>query len=243
MLRIISNPSQTTTQAPASRRPDAIYLDTLMPANVQVGYGSLGTSGELGYDGNRAVVCGRDVLRGLSAHASSRLVFELNGRFAEFNTSVGVADTAIRFQTKCKFTVRVDGRDVWEVTTTAGAAPQKVSLEVHGTQWMELITTSDRFEHAHSVWIDPQLVPNTDADPDSIPGNVRIGAVSAQLDQSHTLVLHGNLGDQAAYTGLPYAYWKATRRRLHINSDRPEFRCLWDRNPYCDLVDTPVDIT
>lgn len=174
--------------------------------------------------------------RGLSAHAPSRLAYELGNQFAEFRSLVGISDDALPFQTRCKFILRLDGRDICESPPcSAGSVPHLVCANVSGARWMELIVTSDRFEHAHAVWIDPQLLPASGTGAD----------LSAAADSSgpHTLVLHGNLGDHAAFTGVPYAYWKSIGRRLFLWTDRPEFRCLWERNQYCELVETPVGKT
>jgi len=241
MLHIIKDKSPWGAPDPETGDLNAVYLDALLPAASQVGFGTLGKYGQLGYEGGRTVVCGRDVLHGLSAHAPSRLRYELAGKYSEFRTTVGVADDAVRFRTRCTFIVRIDGMDSCEpVTITAGASPRLITLGVRAARWMELVVSSDRFEHAHSVWIDPQLVPMVDAGFDRPNPTEPNDATSSQANQAHTLNLHGNLGDHAALTGVPYAYWKAMRRRLLLTSDRPEFRSLWARNPYCDLVESPV---
>jgi hypothetical protein len=57
------------------------YLDSLSPLDSRVGYGQLGTTGALGYEGRQVSGFGRAYSHALSTHAPARLLFKIDGRF------------------------------------------------------------------------------------------------------------------------------------------------------------------
>lgn len=145
--------------APPNTEPDAstsCYLDAFMPSHVEVGYGSFGRRGDLGYENKPVMVQRRRYFHALSTHAPARVVFQLDGRFASFRCQVALNDDVPRGASHCSFVVLADGRQVSaSVRVAAGDAPLRLIADITGAQKLELIATTNRWEYCHSVWLDP----------------------------------------------------------------------------------------
>jgi len=138
-----------------STRPPA-YLDSLPLIHVEVGYGSLGRDGSLGYEGKAVTVQGRPYRHALSANAPARLSFRLDGSFTTFRCEVGFNDDVRRGVSHCSFAVLADGREVCAAAhVVAGDRPRSLVADVAGAQRLELVTTTSQWEYCHSVWLDP----------------------------------------------------------------------------------------
>lgn len=134
-----------------------MYLDTITPAQVSVGYGQLGTRGGLGYEGKQVRVQGRAYPHSLSTHPPARLLYQLGGRFAAFRCQVALNDDAAGQATHADFVVRADGRQVALVHVTAGEPPRDLAADLAGAQTLELAVRTTRWPWCHAVWLDPQL--------------------------------------------------------------------------------------
>ena len=135
-----------------------IFLDTLAPAACALGYGGLGTGGELGYDGKRVTVQGRAYEHALSTHPPARVRWELDGSWNSFHCEVALNDDVAIGRSHADFEVYADGRRVGQVyRVTAGAAPCPLVADLAGARTLELVTNTTRWEWSHAVWLDPQL--------------------------------------------------------------------------------------
>jgi predicted O-methyltransferase YrrM len=135
-----------------------IYLDTLPPADVRVGYGALGLRGELGYEGRPVSVGRKAYAHALSTHPPARLLFELGGRFEWFSAEVALNDDVPRGASHADFVVTADGRAVASAPrVTAGEPPRRLAASVAGAQRLELIVSTSRWQNSHAVWLDPRL--------------------------------------------------------------------------------------
>src|SRR3954469_16351021 len=116
-----------------------MYLDTLSPVDVQVGYGALGLGGELGYEGKAVSVGRRAYAHALSTHPPARLVFELGGRFEWFRAEVALNDDVPRGASHADFVVAADGRPVAAARrVAAGEPPRALEASVAGASRLEL---------------------------------------------------------------------------------------------------------
>ncbi|HEV7892155.1 MAG TPA: NPCBM/NEW2 domain-containing protein [Pyrinomonadaceae bacterium] len=136
-----------------------MFLDSLKPLEVQVGYGALGLRGELGYEG-KAVSVGRRVYEhALSTHPPARLVFDLGGRFDRFRAHVALNDDVPRGASHADFVVEADGRTVAAARRVkAGEPPRPLEASVAGASRLELSVSTARWHNSHAVWLDPRLV-------------------------------------------------------------------------------------
>jgi predicted O-methyltransferase YrrM len=135
-----------------------MYLDTLPPVDVQVGYGALGRGGQLGYEGKAVSVGGRGYAHALSTHPPARLVFELGGRFEWFRAQVALNDDVPRGASEADFVVAADGRTVASaLSVAAGEPPRPLDACIAGASRLELSVSTARWQHSHAVWLDPRL--------------------------------------------------------------------------------------
>lgn len=135
-----------------------IALDTLTPLQYQVGYGSLGTGGSLGYEGKPVSVGGADYTHALSTHPPARLLYFVGGAASSFRSQVALNDDIAHSGTYADFAVLADGREVASATGVwAGAPPRAIEGDVSGAQLLELVVTTSKWEYCHAVWLDPEI--------------------------------------------------------------------------------------
>ena len=138
------------------REAQRIHLDELIPLQMRVGYGQLGTLGNLGYEGKRVVVQGRTYAHALSSHPPARLFYHLDGRFAAFRCEVAINDDVGTAGTHADFAVIVDGVRAADVKhLRAGEPPRKLAADLRGAQCLELAVETSRWEFCHAVWLEP----------------------------------------------------------------------------------------
>jgi predicted O-methyltransferase YrrM len=135
-----------------------VYLDSLSPLLAQVGYGELGLSGHLGYEHKLVSVQRQPYRHAFSTHPPARLLFHLNSRFASFRCQVALNDDTARGISDADFLVSVDGRQVASAAAVvAGEPPRMITADITGAQLLELAVATNRWEHCHAVWLDPQV--------------------------------------------------------------------------------------
>jgi predicted O-methyltransferase YrrM len=145
--------------APEPPGAASIYLDTLTPQAIAVGYGGLGRGGQLGYEGRRVRVQGRRYPHALSTHPPARLSYHLGGRFARFTCAVALNDDVAPDSTHADFSVLADGRPVATIPQVRpGDAPQPLAVDLSGVQCLELVVQTSRWDCCHAVWLDPRLI-------------------------------------------------------------------------------------
>jgi len=136
----------------------AVRLDSLPLLEAHVGYGQIGTNGALGYEGKLVSVQGRRYQRSLSTHAPARLIYQLDGRFAQFRCDVAINDDVMPYSSSADFVVRADGRIVAAAAgVVAGDAPRSIHAELGSADTIELSVDTSRWNFCHSVWLDPVL--------------------------------------------------------------------------------------
>ena len=135
-----------------------MYLDSLTPVQVHVGYGSLGTYGSLGYENKRVTVRRQTFEHALSTHPSARLVYSLGGRYTSFSCHVAINDDVPIGSSHADFRVLADGRQVAIAShVRAGEAPRALNVDVTGVETLELVVSTTRWEYCHAVWLNPSV--------------------------------------------------------------------------------------
>jgi predicted O-methyltransferase YrrM len=135
-----------------------MYLDALDPLHAEVGYGSVGRGGDLGYDGMRVTVAQRTYEHALATHPPARLAFDLGGRYASFTCKVALNDDVPRGRSYADFSVRADGRIVGAASyVLAGSGSREIVADIGGAQRLELLVSTSLWNYAHAVWLDPLL--------------------------------------------------------------------------------------
>jgi hypothetical protein len=135
-----------------------MHLDALSPLKVEVGYGTLGLQGSLGYECKQVLVQGQSYQHALSAHSPSRLLFNLDRRFASFQCQVSINDDVPYGCAYADFAVLADGYLVAVAPhVRAGEPPRSLSADIYDAQLLELIVSSRDWEYTHTVWLDPQV--------------------------------------------------------------------------------------
>jgi predicted O-methyltransferase YrrM len=138
--------------------PNSVYLDSKPPVAVSVGYGALGTGGNLGYEGRRVSVQRRRYAHALSTHPPATLRFQLGRQFASFTCQVALNDDVPAGVSHADFVVLADGREVAvEPYVLAGEPPRPLVADIAGSNELELVVKTSRWEYAHAVWLDPQI--------------------------------------------------------------------------------------
>lgn len=135
-----------------------MYLDTLSPLSIQVGYGTLGRGGGLGYEDKRVTVAGKTYAHALSTHPPARLVYQLEQQYSYFSCEVALNDDVPRGRSHANFTVLADGHEVAVANhVVAGEIPRRLCAEIRGAGQIELVVQTSRWEYSHAVWLDPQV--------------------------------------------------------------------------------------
>jgi predicted O-methyltransferase YrrM len=135
-----------------------IHLDTISLLEAHVGYGELGLHGSLGYEDKEVMVQGQLYRHALSTHPPARMSFELGGRFASFRSQVALNDDAQMGESHADFVVIADGRQVAAAPyVVAGETPRNLNADIGGAHTLELEVRTNRWEHCHAVWLDPQV--------------------------------------------------------------------------------------
>jgi predicted O-methyltransferase YrrM len=135
-----------------------MYLDSFSLLEKRVGYGDLGLRGSLGYEGRMVSVHNQSYSHAFSAHPPSRLRFDLGRRFTGFSCQVALNDDVPAGASHADFAILVDGREVAvEPYVRAGDAPRRLTANIEGAEYLELVVRTSRWEYCHAVWIDPQI--------------------------------------------------------------------------------------
>ena len=134
------------------------YLDATTPLQSHVGWGQLGTGGELGYEGGRVTVCGQRHEHALSTHPPARIVYYLGGTATTLRCEVAINDDVPAGRSHADFTVVADGREIAHARRVlAGEPPRELVVDVAGVEMLELVVSTASWEHSHAVWLDPQV--------------------------------------------------------------------------------------
>ena len=136
-----------------------MHLTSLSPASVEVGWGSLGINGQLGYEGKSVAVRGTSYQYSLSSHPPARLVFKPARPYAAFRARVALNDDVPAGRSHADFFVYANGRQVaCAPHVVAGEEPRLIEAEIAGVENLELHVRTTRWEYCHAVWLDPELL-------------------------------------------------------------------------------------
>jgi len=147
---------------PVHVTPQLVYLSELPEREVVV-HGSIGKNGSLGFSKDKVVLNGRESLQSLATHPTqggvAHLRYDLNGRYRTLSASATLNDTAKKTNSFLVFTVKGDGRTLWEskpIKSPADAQP--FTIDVSGVQRLDLeIQCNGSNYGAHAVWAQPAL--------------------------------------------------------------------------------------
>jgi hypothetical protein len=137
-------------------RINGVYLDALEPNSARLDYGKLQRNRSI--TETPLVIGTVRYLRGLGAHASSRIVYDLDGKYRRFQAWAGPDAAGTPSIT---FEVRVDGKKVWaSELMKKGAAARRVDVDVTGAKTLELLVGDgdDGISSDWADWADAQLL-------------------------------------------------------------------------------------
>lgn len=156
----VANPALYAPSRPGHRPTTdgaSCYLDALPPRIFEVGYGALGTGGQLGYEDKPVVVGGAPIQHALSTHPPARLVFELGGRYDRFRARVALNDDVPPGATHADFSVLADGRVVAAASHVTLEQPATLEASILGAQELELRVETSHWAYCHAVWLEPRV--------------------------------------------------------------------------------------
>ncbi|NUS10821.1 MAG: alpha-galactosidase [Streptomyces sp.] len=144
--------------APAGGRR---YLGTVTPAGTVNGLGPVETDQSNGQadsgDGNLATIAGRVYDRALGTSTGSEIRYYLGGTCTRLTADAGIDDEDTG-GASAAFTIRADGATAASATLAPGAAPQPLTADLTGVQWLTLATASATAgATAHTDWASPVL--------------------------------------------------------------------------------------
>ena len=141
-----------------------VYLSDLPETSASVGWGRLGKNGDMGYDGRRMLVGGKEARKGLSTHppANGEASVTYNLGRHSFNTFTAVAathDHSRALVTPLVFQVWGDGKLLRELPAlTVRGESSPVSVRITGVSVLELrVVCRGRFDNAMAIWAYPEL--------------------------------------------------------------------------------------
>jgi predicted O-methyltransferase YrrM len=133
-------------------KPGWVPLGSVTPVHHEVGRGELGVGG--------THIGGRTSAGALSTPPPARVLYRLDGRYAQFDCSVAIEEVVPVAATHADFSVLVDGTTVAaEYRVRPGATPRPVHVSVAGGQLLELRVRTSR-PRCDAVWLDPVLTPH-----------------------------------------------------------------------------------
>jgi hypothetical protein len=135
-----------------------MFLDDIPHREAEVAWGEVGLRGDLGYERRRVSVAGQGFERAISAHAPSRITYDLGRRFRRFRARVAINDDSARAATHANFFVIADGMEVATVPfVTPGEPSPAIEADITGASTLELVATTTKWPFCHSVWLDPEV--------------------------------------------------------------------------------------
>lgn len=133
------------------------WLDSLPLERAEVGFGTLGLHGSLGYEDGPVAVRRRPCLHALSTHPPARVAFRVDCGFTRFVCQVALNDD-VPIDSSADFSVFADGRLVASASCVqARAIPQILEADITGARVVELMALSAEPHRCHAVWVDPYV--------------------------------------------------------------------------------------
>jgi hypothetical protein len=159
-------------------------LDELEPLHVEVGYGSLGRRGALGYDGENVRVGGHTYASALSTHPPARVRFAVPKGCQRFHCHVAINDDVSERGSHATFAVIANSRVVAEaIDVHAGSPAVPLTADLGHASTVELVVTTSAWAYCHAVWLDPTF--------DDAPMNGQSSVITDPLQRADITVPTG----------------------------------------------------
>jgi hypothetical protein len=132
----------------------SVYLSDAISKEAKVGWGEVARNfnwfDDSIHDGVFLSLGGQVYQKGLYAHASSRYVFPVAGKWKRFRASIGLRDGA-GAQGSAIFVVRGDGKELYRSPILRAGVQKEIDLDISGIKELELL--ADGAEgHNHNCW-------------------------------------------------------------------------------------------
>ena len=103
--------------------------------------------------------CNRLYATGLYAHAPSKYIFDLGGKWKELSGQAGL-HTLQQPYGSVIFVIKADGREVYRSAVIKGAMHASYKIDVTGVRKLELIVepAADNNHNDWGLWLDPTLI-------------------------------------------------------------------------------------
>ncbi|MGH7176693.1 MAG: NPCBM/NEW2 domain-containing protein, partial [Tepidisphaeraceae bacterium] len=165
--------TQTTEPSPTpSPATEYTYVSDLKWTSMKNGWGSAErnmSNGEIASgDGRTLTLNGRTYPRGLGVHAPSVITYQLDGKYSQFVSDVGVDDES-QAEGSVIFQVWGDGVKLYDSGTMSGLTPTKTaSVNVSGVMELKLVVASPtkNIDNDHADWAGARLYASS---PQGIP--------------------------------------------------------------------------
>ncbi|MEM9921068.1 MAG: NPCBM/NEW2 domain-containing protein [Bacteroidota bacterium] len=121
-------------------------------------------------DGRTLSIAGTTFDKGLGVHATSELLYAINGKYAQFKAQIGVDDESCELAS-VQFEVYVDEALAFRSPIMQkGEGPRFVSIDLEGAEMLKLVVTSpnDGPECDHADWAEAKLLRYPDEDNDGV---------------------------------------------------------------------------
>jgi len=115
-----------------------VYLSDLKPLP-----GSTTYIADKDAEGNPLMVPGMKFKKGLSVTANSELSYLIDGKYTNFQVTIGHASSYIEFQGKLIFTVLGDGKVLFKSDAMSAKDSKEINVEVKGVHNITLRVNSD----------------------------------------------------------------------------------------------------
>ena len=130
-----------------------MYLENFEPIETLISHGELGTKGSMGYPIIPSVN-GQNYHHIVSAHASSIIKYNLEGKYNSFHSYIGLNDSSsndalVEFQVICDGELRYNSSKVRKFDKI-----RSINVDITGINILELRCLSHGDTVAHSLWID-----------------------------------------------------------------------------------------
>ncbi len=177
---------------------ETVWLSTLDLKQVTTGWGSV--QKDRGVDGKPMSIGGKKYERGIGTHAASKMRVDVGGNAERFIAQVGVDDD-VGSRGSVTFTVRGDGRVLWQSEVLTGGKPAvPVTIPVAGVQILDLRVTDggDGTSYDHADWAEAAVVMKDGAVPPlMLPPNEHFNLATANFALSFEVGEDGRLYQQA----------------------------------------------
>lgn len=142
----------------AAVRTNTVSLGDVRWSEAKVGWGKPTRNRFGSNDAVLLKIVGQAFAKGLYAHAASRYVYTLDGRWKSFVSTIGLRDGA-GAEPSARFIILGDGKELFRSGPLREGAKQEVSVDVTGVKQLELLTESAEQNNraCWALWAEPSL--------------------------------------------------------------------------------------